>query len=211
MRKIHITESQLNELKRRLTEGNDNYNIDLSDKVKENGGNVGTAIRQINAANPNAAKDVSNGKANYTVDPKKIALEGCCEKRRMPWDGSTPSFGDIDYDYSEEPFYRELKSAVEDMSRDPRYQQLIFNAAENDRKDDVHALLKVISASCGIKVHPNALRQALQELDVEDYEDGDSYSEVMEGKIFTKKEIKEAKLRKMKKESRRISKKDLLK
>ena len=61
MRKIHITESQLSNLKKMLSEATP---VDATDATNDNNGNIAAGIRQLQQTNP-ALKN----NATYTVNP----------------------------------------------------------------------------------------------------------------------------------------------
>jgi len=75
MRKIHITEEQLNCLKKKLTE-QDSYNIDMTKNIEDAGGNAKTAVSNFASSNPQQGTDLKSGKATATFNADAITAEG---------------------------------------------------------------------------------------------------------------------------------------
>ena len=71
MKKIHITESQLGELRKRLTEV---YDVDVTDKL-EAGKTPTQVVSDMTAENPNLNNDASSGEVKFTFNPKGIDEE----------------------------------------------------------------------------------------------------------------------------------------
>lgn len=76
MKKIHITEKQLNALKKQLTE-QDSYTIDLTKDIEQAGGNIKNAITQLSSTNPQQGSDLKNGKATATFNTDAVVAEDC--------------------------------------------------------------------------------------------------------------------------------------
>lgn len=73
MRKIHITEAQFECIKKNISEANGQaYEIDLTNRIEQKGGNVNQALNDLNSENPTAANDIRNGKARTTFDPEAV-------------------------------------------------------------------------------------------------------------------------------------------
>ena len=66
MRKIHITEEQLNAIKKSIEE---EYSVDATQKLSDNGNNAKTAAQELQAENPTLASDLKTGKATMTYNP----------------------------------------------------------------------------------------------------------------------------------------------
>jgi len=75
MRKIHITEEQLNCLKKKLSE-QDSYNIDVTKNIEDAGGNAKTAISNLSSSNPQQSADLKSGKATATFNADAVTMEG---------------------------------------------------------------------------------------------------------------------------------------
>ncbi len=82
MKKIHITEAQLECLKKKLSEVT---NIDLTKQTEENNGNVKMAWDKEKTANPQVAQMAASGEASVTVNPEGIdeCGGGCITKRQI--------------------------------------------------------------------------------------------------------------------------------
>ena len=70
MRKIHITEEQLNAIKKSIEE---EYSVDATQKLSDNGNNAKTAAQELQAENPTLASDLKTGKATMTYNPASKA------------------------------------------------------------------------------------------------------------------------------------------
>lgn len=73
MRKIHITESQLEELRKKLTEA---YNVDITQDL-EQGKTPQQIVANKKAENPNLNNDANSGEVSFTFNPNGID-EGTC-------------------------------------------------------------------------------------------------------------------------------------
>ena len=71
MKKIHITESQLGELRKRLTEV---YDVDVTDKL-EAGKTPSQVVSDMKAKNPNLNNDATSGEVKFTFNPNGIDEE----------------------------------------------------------------------------------------------------------------------------------------
>lgn len=71
MKKVHITESQLNELRKKLAEV---YNVDVTDKI-EAGKTPSQVVSDMTAENPNLNNDANSGEVRFTFNPKGIDEE----------------------------------------------------------------------------------------------------------------------------------------
>ena len=80
MRKIHITEAQLNELKKKLEEA---YTIDGTKETEEANGNVKTAWNNIKAKNPQLSQQADSGEVNIAVNPTGIDEGKSYTKRQI--------------------------------------------------------------------------------------------------------------------------------
>lgn len=80
MRKIHITESQLEELKAKLSEA---YTIDGTKETEAAGGNVKTAWDNIKSKNPQLSQQADNGEVNIAVNPIGIDEGKSYTKRQI--------------------------------------------------------------------------------------------------------------------------------
>ena len=80
MRKIHITEAQLNELKQRLEEA---FNVDATKDTEAAGGNVKTAWDNIKSKNPALSQQADNGEVNLSVNPTGIDEGKSYTKRQI--------------------------------------------------------------------------------------------------------------------------------
>lgn len=75
MRTIHITESQLNALKKALMEQNNTYTIDLTKELEKHDGQIKNAITDVTASNPSLSNDMKNGRALVGANPESITSE----------------------------------------------------------------------------------------------------------------------------------------
>ena len=79
MKKIHITEEQLAELKKKLTEV---YDVDVTDKLE--GGKTPTqVVSDMTAENPNLSNDANSGEVKFTFNPKGIDEDKFVTKRQI--------------------------------------------------------------------------------------------------------------------------------
>ena len=202
MKNIHITESQLAMLKKMLKEA---YTVDGTRELEQNGYNAKQAAQELFNQNPNLRNDVNKGEATVGFNPAALAEDiDEVNNRHTPY-GERPQFGDLDYNYESEENYDEVCRYLQDISMDPNVSDILWRAVDG-RNEDVHELLDYIEATTDMKIHPNALRQALAS-----FGDEHQYGYAMEGKMYTKKQLMEAKMRKLKSKCVKYSKSDLLK
>lgn len=72
MKKIHITEGQLNYIKSRMTEA---YTVDLTKETEAANGNVKTAWDRETSKNPTLRQQAQQGEVNAVVNPEGIDEE----------------------------------------------------------------------------------------------------------------------------------------
>lgn len=80
MRKIHITEAQLNELKKKLSEA---FTVDGTKEVEQANGNMRTAWTNIKAKNPQLSQQANNGEVNLSVNPTGIDESNIYTKKQI--------------------------------------------------------------------------------------------------------------------------------
>lgn len=85
MRKIHITESQLKELKKKINEA---YTVDATQELEQNGGNAKKAADTLFAKNPTLKSDADKGEANVGFNPTALE-EDCCEDNACSMKGKS--------------------------------------------------------------------------------------------------------------------------
>lgn len=69
MKKIHITEAQLNELKKKLSEA---FTVDGTKEVEQANGDMKTAWNNIKSKNPQLSQQADSGELNVSVNPSGI-------------------------------------------------------------------------------------------------------------------------------------------
>lgn len=182
MKRIHITESQLNELRKRINEA---YTVDATQELEQNGGNAKKAADALFAKNPNLKSDANRGEANVGYNP--TALEEGCFEDNAHSDSYTEAYNYLMDLRGTEDFYR------------------LTNMLDGNI-DEEEAAIDEIAQATGVKrdIAKYAAHAVMSEVG------GFGANEVMEARRYTKKQIKEAKLRKLKKECKVYSKKDLI-
>lgn len=75
MKKIHISESQYNELRKKISEQSDAYPVDMTDSIEKANGNVSTAFSNFNSEHPQQGADLKSGKATATINPNAVTNE----------------------------------------------------------------------------------------------------------------------------------------
>ena len=68
MKKIHITEAQLEELRKKLTE---TYNVDVTPDI-EAGKTASQIVTDKKSKNPSLSSDISRGEVSFTFNPDGI-------------------------------------------------------------------------------------------------------------------------------------------
>lgn len=101
MKKIHITEAQLNYIKSKLTEA---VAVDATKEVEAKGGNVNAAWQDMKSKNPSLSQQADDGEVSISVNPKGID-EGVYESNRQ------------DNDRSEESEYMENMGNVNELRK----------------------------------------------------------------------------------------------
>lgn len=71
MKKIHITESQLNELKEKLME---TYDVNITDEL-EGGKTPSQVVSDMKAQNPSLNSDANSGEVTFSFNPNGIDEE----------------------------------------------------------------------------------------------------------------------------------------
>ncbi|MBP5456047.1 MAG: hypothetical protein J6Y37_06070 [Paludibacteraceae bacterium] len=72
MKKIHITENQLKELRKKITES---YDVDITDDLERGKKSPSQVVSQKKAENPNLSSDANNGEVKFSFDPNGIDEE----------------------------------------------------------------------------------------------------------------------------------------
>lgn len=193
MKKVHITEEQLNYIKKRLTE---TYTVDVTDRL-EAGKSPSQVVSDMTAKNPSLSNDASSGEVNFAFNPKGIDED--VEESRADL---------VDRDSEE---YYEVRNFISDLEGTPQYYQLLNSL--DGFTGDVNAAVDDIRSQLGRNINRMVVYAALKDFQRETkrrMEGGDDrYSYAMEGKTFTKRQIKEAKIKKLQENSVVFRKKDL--
>lgn len=79
MRKIHISEQQLNELRQKLSE---TYNVDITSDL-EAGKTPQNVVAQKKAENPSLSNDASSGEVTFSFNPNGIDESKTITKRQI--------------------------------------------------------------------------------------------------------------------------------
>lgn len=181
MRKIHITEAQLAYCVKKLHEA---YTVDATSELEQTGNNAKTVANNLMAKNPNLKNDADRGEANISFNPEALS-ENCFNEE-----------GD-----SED--YRIVLSYLEDIQGTPEFYRLI-NSIEGNIDEEEFAIQELCNK---LGVRKISVYSAIREFQKEMNGNYNRYA--MEGKLFTKKQIKEAKLENLKKSCTIIKKKDI--
>lgn len=72
MKRIHITESQLESLRQRLSEA---MTVDATKETEAKGGNIGAAWQDMKSKNPSLDQQASDGEVTLSVNPKGVDEE----------------------------------------------------------------------------------------------------------------------------------------
>ena len=188
MKKIHITESQLNYIKQKLTEI---VNQEVSKEI-EQGKTPQQISTEFSQKNPNIPRD----EVNFTFNQASMD-EGIEE-----WEDN------VDRDSTE---YYQVKDYLESLVGTPQYFSIIGGA--NGTNLDMSRAIDDVQEYFGGAINRGVIYAALKDFKEEklySMQNGeDTYDDVMEGRKFTKKQIKEAKIRNLRENSFRITKKDL--
>ena len=80
MRKIHITESQLNELRKKLSEA---FTVDGTKEVEQANGDMRTAWNNIKSKNPQLNQQANSGEVNVSVNPTGIDESKAYTKKQI--------------------------------------------------------------------------------------------------------------------------------
>ena len=193
MKKIHITESQLKYIKKRLTEQGETDEV----VVDAHAGASGKLTTQdLTQQYNNAQKHVTNANVAMKVDGTDL------KEDITEWEK------DVDRDSSE---YYQVKDYLESLVGTPQYFSLMGGI--NGTNMDTSIAIDNIQDYFGYKINRDVIFAALKDFRDEKnramIDNDDEYSDVMEKKIITKKQIKEAKLRNLRENCIRITKKNL--
>ena len=193
MKKIHITESQLKYIKKRLTEQGETDEV----VVDAHAGASGKLTTQdLTQQYNNAQKHVTNANVAMKVDGTDL------KEDITEWEK------DVDRDSSE---YYQVKDYLESLVGTPQYFSLMGGI--NGTNMDTSMAINNIQDYFGYKINRDVIFAALKDFRDEKnramIDNDDEYSDVMEKKIITKKQIKEAKLRNLRENCIRITKKNL--
>ena len=193
MKKIHITESQLKYIKKRLTEQGETDEV----VVDAHAGASGKLTTQdLTQQYNNAQKHVTNANVAMKVDGTDL------KEDITEWEK------DVDRDSSE---YYQVKDYLESLVGTPQYFSLMGGI--NGTNMDTSMAIDNIQDYFGYKINRDVIFAALKDFRDEKnramIDNDDEYSDVMEKKISTKKQIKEAKLRNLRENCIRITKKNL--
>lgn len=193
MKKIHITESQLKYIKKRLTEQGETDEV----VVDAHAGASGKLTTQdLTQQYNNAQKHVTNANVAMKVDGTDL------KEDITEWEK------DVDRDSSE---YYQVKDYLESLVGTPQYFSLMGGI--NGTNMDTSMAIDNIQDYFGYKINRDVIFAALKDFRDEKnramIDNDDEYSDVMEKKIITKKQIKEAKLRNLRENCIRITKKNL--
>ncbi len=193
MKKIHITESQLNYIKKRLTEQGETDEV-LVDAHAGASGKLTT--QDLTQQYNNAQKHVTNANVAMKVDGTDL------KEDVTEWEQ------DVDRDSTE---YYQVKDYLESLVGTPQYFSLLGGI--NGTKMDISMAIDYIQDYFGRTINRDTIYAALKDFRDEKNKammnNDDEYGEVMEKKILTKKQIKEAKLRSLRENCIRITKKNL--
>lgn len=193
MKKIHITESQLNYIKKRLTEQGETDEV-LVDAHAGASGKLTT--QDLTQQYNNAQKHVTNANVAMKVDGTDL------KEDVTEWEQ------DVDRDSTE---YYQVKDYLESLVGTPQYFSLLGGI--NGTKMDISMAIDYIQDYFGRTINRDTIYAALKDFRDEKnramMNNDDEYGEVMEKKILTKKQIKEAKLRSLRENCIRITKKNL--
>lgn len=190
MRKIHITEAQLSELKKKLEEA---YTIDGTKETEAAGGNVKTAWDNIKSKNPQLSQQADNGEVNIAVNPTGID-EGIDEYNRV---------SDDSYEY------QQVYDYLESLNGTAELYSLLSRMWGN--QGEVNTAIDEIYDYFGGEIDKNAIMSALYDFRNE-YEEmqNNLYRPAMEeARRYTKRQIKEAKLKALRENSVMFKKSDL--
>lgn len=193
MKKIHITESQLNYIKKRLTEQGETDEV----VVDAHAGASGKLTTQdLTQQYNNAQKHVTNANVAMKVDGTDL------KEDVTEWEQ------DVDRDSTE---YYQVKDYLESLVGTPQYFSLMGGI--NGTKMDISMAIDYIQDYFGRTINRDTIYAALKDFKDEKnramMNNDDEYGEVMEKKILTKKQIKEAKLKNLRENCIRITKKNL--
>ena len=193
MKKIHITESQLKYIKKRLTEQGETDEV----VVDAHAGASGKLTTQdLTQQYNNAQKHVTNANVAMKVDGTDL------KEDITEWEK------DVDRDSSE---YYQVKDYLESLVGTPQYFSLMGGI--NGTNMDTSMAIDNIQDYFGYKINRDVIFAALKDFRDEKnramIDNDDEYSDVMEKKIITKKQIKEAKLRNLRENCIRVTKKNL--
>ena len=193
MKKIHITESQLKYIKKRLTEQGETDEV----VVDAHAGASGKLTTQdLTQQYNNAQKHVTNANVAMKVDGTDL------KEDITEWEK------DVDRDSSE---YYQVKDYLESLVGTPQYFSLMGGI--NGTNMDTSMAIDNIQDYFGYQINRDVIFAALKDFRDEKnramIDNDDEYSDVMEKKIITKKQIKEAKLRNLRENCIRITKKNL--
>lgn len=193
MKKIHITESQLKYIKKRLSEA---YSVDMTKEVEAANGNAKTAWDRMTTKNPTLKQQAQQGEIDGVFNPEGI------DENVNEWEK------DVDRDSSE---YYQVKDYLESLVGTPQYFSLMGGI--NGTNMDTSMAIDNIQDYFGYQINRDTIFAALKDFRDEKnramIDNDDEYSDVMEKKIITKKQIKEAKLRNLRENCIRITKKNL--
>ena len=189
MKKIHITESQLNYIRQKLTEI---VNQEVSKEI-EQGKTPQQISTEFSQKNPNIPRD----EVNFTFNQASMD-EGVEEV----WDKN------VDRDSTE---YYQVKDYLESLVGTPQYFSIVGGA--NGTNLDMSRAMDDVQSYFGGAINRDVIFAALKDFrdeKVRSMEMGENpYDNVMEGRRFTKKQIKEAKIRNLRENSIRITKRSL--
>lgn len=193
MKKIHITESQLKYIKKRLTEQGETDEV----VVDAHAGASGKITTQdLTQQYNNAQKHVTNANVAMKVDGTDL------KEDITEWEK------DVDRDSNE---YYQVKDYLESLVGTPQYFSLMGGI--NGTNMDTSMAIDNIQDYFGYQINRDVIFAALKDFRDEKnramIDNDDEYSDVMEKKIITKKQIKEAKLRNLRENCIRITKKNL--
>jgi len=188
MKKIHITESQLSELKKRLFES-EGLPVDATDAINDNNGNATAAIRKLQADNP-ALKN----HATYTINPAGLKMEESISEEEYATDS---------YEYEVVKDYLESLRGTNELYS-------LLNKA-NGNSDMRNMAIKEISNAINGEADYQTIHSALMNFIKKENETLETYDErfVAENRAFTKKQIKEAKLKRLRENTIVYKKKNL--
>ncbi|MBP5724626.1 MAG: hypothetical protein J6X18_13770 [Bacteroidales bacterium] len=188
MKKIHITEAQLNYIKSKLTEA---VAVDATKEVEAKGGNVNAAWQDMKSKNPSLSQQADDGEVSISVNPKGID-EGLYEFNKQDSDSED---------------YQEVYNYLTDLRGTPDYYSIMRGMWGN--QGEVNEVIDKLFEYFGGRISKDYIMSAVYDFRNEESEYMENMGNVDESRKFTKRQIKEAKIRKLRKSCERFTKKDL--